>query len=132
MAPACHVRRRGGLAPLSEVPKNMSQMLTNVLGDMLYERRAAILVCAAAVAGVIRWRGDFLKELLSLGDGQVIIIMAVLFALSVAATEWVMKNGYDWRYWTVPVTLIFLVVASFLADSVYILLDAVTGSERVP
>ena len=70
----------------------------------------------------------FLRKMFSPGESHVIIVIAVIFAISVATTEWVMKNAYEWRYWTVPVVLIFLVLASFVADSMYLLLQQATAS----
>jgi hypothetical protein len=117
-----------GLAPFSEVPKTISHMLMNVAGDMLYPVRIAILICVAIFAAVVRWRSAFRKRLFSPGEAQLIIVIALVFAILVATTEWVMKNAYEWRYWTVPIALIFLVVASFVADSICLLLHEATGS----
>jgi hypothetical protein len=117
-----------GIAPLSQARNTIARMSANVLGDMLFPVRAAILVVATLIAAAYRWRRAFLRNLLSFGESQAIIGIALGFALAVASTEWVIRNFYEWRYWTVPIALIFLVIASYAADSVYLLLQYLTGS----
>ena len=117
-----------GIAPLSEIPNTISLMLANVAGDMLYPMRLALLTVAALFAAILRWRNMFVRKLLSPGEAHVIIFIAIAFAIAVASTEWVMKNAYEWRYLTIPLALTFLVIASFLADSIYQLLSQATAS----
>jgi hypothetical protein len=117
-----------GIAPFSEVPNTLSLMLKNVTGDMLYPMRLAILISAALLAAAVRWPNASLRRMFWPGEAHVITAIAVSFAIAVASTEWVMKNAYEWRYWTVPVVLIFLVLASFVADSIYLLLQGATAS----
>jgi hypothetical protein len=117
-----------GIARASEVLTSITHMLTNVAGDMLYPVRLGLMICLALFAAGVRWRNAFRKKLLSPGEAHATILVALVFAISVAATEWVMKNAYEWRYWTIPIALIFLVVASFIGDSLYILLQQATAS----
>jgi hypothetical protein len=116
-----------GIAPLSEVPATIVRMLTNVSGDMLYPLRLALLICLALFAAGVRWRKRFARKLFRPGEAHVIIGIALAFAIAVATTEWVMKNAYEWRYWTVPIALMFLVMASFVADSMYLLLQEIAS-----
>jgi hypothetical protein len=119
-----------GIAPFSAFPNTVSLMLANVAGDLLYLERASVLLCAALVAAALRWRKQFARKSFSPGEAHVIIGVALVFAISVAATEWVMKNAYEWRYWTVPIALVFLVVASFVADSIY--LQLLRATKAIP
>jgi hypothetical protein len=117
-----------GIASLSEVTKTISVMIANVGSDLLYPGRFMLLTSAALLAAILRWRNAFVRKLISPGEAHVIISIAIGFASGVAATEWVMKNAYEWRYWTIPAILIFLVIASFLADSIYQFLTEATAS----
>jgi hypothetical protein len=120
-----------GMLSISEMPVSASRMLENASVDMFYPNRIALLLVAAVVASVIRWRRDSGRKLLGAHEAQGIIAIAVAFAAAIASTEWVVLNLYEWRYWTVPMVLIFLVVASFLADSAFGLLEYISGSTSV-
>jgi hypothetical protein len=108
-----------GLASPAEIPDSIARMFRNLLAGMIDARRTLVVIVAALAAAIVRWRGRLLKNLVSFGDGQVIIALAVCFAAAIASTEWVIRNLYEWRYWTIAVVLLFLVVASFLADSLF-------------
>jgi hypothetical protein len=120
-----------GMVSAAELPRTASHMLANVGVGMLYPGRAAFVVSAAIAVAALRWRRAFLRKLFTFGEAQAFVAVALAFALAVASTEWVVRNLYEWRYWTVPIALIFLVIASFIADSVFGLLQRATASTGI-
>ena len=109
-----------GMATISEALNSISRLAVNVAGDMLHPWRALVLV---VVGLAIQWR----KKNVEAG---ILVGIAVVFAIAVGSTEWVIRNYYEWRYWTVPMALIFLIAASCIADSTYVWLERLTGSPQ--
>jgi hypothetical protein len=55
---------------------------------------------------------------------------AIALALSVARLEWVKANGYDPRYWCLPLTIIVLLVTAWVSSAIVRTLSA-AGSEAL-
>jgi hypothetical protein len=110
-------------APVAEWQKSASTMWRNTRDGMLFPARLAVLSGAAALIVVIRRR--------KCNEAFIIILLAICFAGAIATSEWVTRNQYEWRYWTVPIMLVLLSIASLVADAVFGGLEALFRSEII-
>jgi hypothetical protein len=106
-------------------------MFAGVTGDMLYPVRFTALAAIGAMVSVLHRRSHPARKWWAVNDGRVMIALSIAFAVSVASTDWVIRNLYEWRYWTVPVALIFLTIASVVADRIYVWLHRLVGSTAI-
>jgi hypothetical protein len=120
-----------GFVPVAQIRETASRMLANAMDGMFYANRFAALLLLASIAAAVRWRQQFLRNMLTFGGAQIILLLCLGFAIAIASSEWVIRNLYEWRYWTIPVAFVFLIGAAFLAGCVYDLLRRITDSEWV-
>lgn len=107
---------RAGLAPLDRWPVSAYNIWLQLEYSLVYVFRFGALIAAAAVLAFVRWREDPSRAFSLWSRTAAVLLIAVGFAMATAGTEWVIYNNYEWRYWLIPVVLIFLVCSAPVID----------------
>jgi hypothetical protein len=111
--------------PVAEWSRTALRLWEGTLMHVVYPWVLAGLLAAAIAAGLLLRRRQWFETRDLWGFG----LTAALFAAAVSVTDWPMRNDYQPRYWTVPLTLVVVAAAAYPARALFEGLRAVIGSK---
>lgn len=111
-----------GLAPPSEWVPTLTELLSRTALLMVYPWRLLTMAFVVLVLAVRRrafgWSDEF-----------AFLVAGVGLALVIAASNWPAKNGYEPRYWTIPLLAILLPQMTYVARTLRAEVSRVLESE---